>query len=412
LKKAYHYAGMVEPNADWVEKYPPGQSFLLSLMVHLGDDSVYLLNPIVLTLLTLFYAKILRNYNIPKYFSLLLLYNPAIFLFSRTVLSDLCALLLFALGFFIFNNTKNLFLGSLFIFLSISFRLAYAPLAFVLVLYHLCNVHRNTSDIVWVATGTLLGMLPIVFYISSILKGGAFGYSHDFIDVSRNLSFFPPNLFQSVLSLNFIYPLMFIVGFIYLSRIDKSALLISILPFIYMPFMPQTAGLWNNQYVTFILIQRYYFVSIFLLMIGYSVFIRRHIVKNVLQFSLILFPLILVCSLISIFHSNYLNNKVNFNKQIYRLTSLNSMIISDEGLMKFLSAKDGSRRYVNAELFGGEALYTQIDNFEENDIYLILNSNSEIDPTINKLYKILKKYKFEAVCKYKSFIFFKKEYTG
>lgn len=404
LTKAYHYANIVTPNDGWIEKYPPGQSIMLALLIRLNDNYVYLLNPILFTLLTLLFLGYLRKNQLPDYFALLLLYNPTFFLFSRTIMSDISAALFFFFGLKLFMDKKKIFIGAFSMGFAISIRLAYLPLVIISIVYFLCKDRPDNFIKFKIFSGLSAGLIPLIDYLHTIINNSTFGYSSDFMDISNNFAFFFPNFTAYFLSLNLIYPLLLIIGFWYHFEGDRLLKVISLLPFFYMPFMPQPAHHANTYFVLLVLLQRYFFVSIFCLMIGYILFIHQHFIIGVKRFLPIFLALIILCTLISIFHQKYLEDKIYFNRKIYEITSENSLVILDDRIVKYLSVQNEERTYLNIEKYHeAEVIFPKIETYKDGEIFLIYDIDQEESKSTVLIEKIIKKYSFHQVLKYRKY---------
>jgi len=383
LEKAYHisqgsfFSEDIDNYLDIsINKYPPGQPILLSFFLKIGYRYIFLLNPLLLTLLTIILSIILRKNAIPNYFALLILFHPAMFIFSRTIMSDIPAAFFFMLAIWLLLYHKNLhFFGAFALGFTNSLRLAIFPFSGIFLLYVIWQQKNNGRKLCEILFGYFLGIIPFLYYIYQVNIFSPTVYAFDigtFISMEGVLS----NAFIYLLSLNLIYPLMFILGII--SRYKKETLLkcICIIALFFFPFFYGYPPFYfypsKDNFISLVLNQRYFLFVISPLFVGYSYFLSRKVITNEKRFLVIFLLMIIGASVISYVHQNVLNQQYDFHEVIHNHTTEDSLLITNEGTTELIQILFGKRRILNTDFIRNpEDILRQVELFQPGDVFLI-----------------------------------------
>ncbi len=330
-----------------MDKYPAGAALLLSLFLKVHPRAVYLLNPILLTLLTLMLAHILRRCKIPEYFALLALFHPVMLIFSRTVMSDPPAAFFFLLAvLLLFYHKKALFFGALALGFTLSLRVALAPASSLVFLIALWRFKKERLAFFLLLAGFLLGVAPFMLYLRQTDLFAPAAYASDIKNVSAFLFF--PRFLHNFLSLNLIYPGMLVIGLIprYKESVAvKSACVtaVAILSF----FVLFTGG---EGVMGLALTQRFFLFILAPLLIGYSRFLHQRVFTSPNRFIILFIPLVAGAFVLAPIHQKRLDRNRAFHDVIYQHTTENALLIIDDKSEELAWDPSGARRILNIEI--------------------------------------------------------------
>lgn len=349
------------------ERYPPGQSILIAILLNFGYKYIFLLNPFLLTLTTLILARMMMHYSIPDYFALLVLFHPTMFILSRTIMSDIPAAFFFLLSVWIlFFRKKAHFVGAAALGFCISLRVAMIPFSGLCIVYALFQQRNNLRHVLQILAGFFLGIIPFLIYIYQANIFSSTVYGNEMPSMGNVI----PHAAAYFISLNLIYPLMFILGIF--PRYKNGWLLksICVMAFVFFPFFLLTR--FSNLSIELVLNQRYLIFVIGLLLIGYSQFLSKKIITNEIRFSFVFLSLVVGAFVISSMHQAYLNQNYTFHKVIYKHTTEGSLIIVDDRSYELIQSVFGDRKIINTELVqSNEQVFRQIELFLPGEVYLI-----------------------------------------
>jgi hypothetical protein len=350
-----------------IDRYPPGQSILLAILLKFGYKYIFLLNPFLLSLTTLILARIMRRYSIPNYFALLILFHPTMFLLSRTIMSDIPSAFFFLLSVWILFFRKGMhFVGAAALGYCVSLRLAMIPFSGLCIVYALFQQRINTRHVLQILAGFFLGIIPFLIYTYQVNIFSPTAYGNELTSMGDVI----PHAAAYFISLNIIYPLMFILGIF--PRYEKGWMLkgICVMAFVFFPFF--TLFQVPDPLIELVIIQRYLIFIIGFLLIGYSLFLSKKIITNEIRFSFIFILMIVGAFFISSMHQPYLNRHYTFHKVIYDHTTEGSLIIVDDRNSELIQVALGDRKIINTELVqNNEEIFRLIELFLPGDVYLI-----------------------------------------
>ena len=353
------------PGEMWIDKYPPGQALLLAAALKFGDWAIALVNPIALILATLILADLLRKRSVPEHFALLLLFHPAMFLFSRTIMADVTSAFAFLLSFWLLlERRRSWLLGGLALGFTVSLRVAMLPFAALGLVWVLWR--EREPAVLWrVASGFALGLIPFVYYLqqSQLLSG----YAHDVQSMSA--SNIVPHSALYFVSLNIVYPAMFLIGLTQRYRKETFLKITCLLALMFFPIFTRHPG---EELKLLVLVQRYFLFIIGPLLIGYSLFLKQRIIVDTRRFLTLGTLLVAAAIAVSVAHQDLLNRNAGFHQTIYEHTADEALLITDDRTVELIQDAAGRRLTLNAELVGSvEDIVRQIDASGSRDVFLI-----------------------------------------
>lgn len=357
------FDGAAVPGFD---KYPPGQGFLLAMAMWVGPDAIHAVNPIALILLAVVAAAVFREREIPEYFALLVVFHPALFLFSRTLMADLPAAAVFLTGLRLLVDRRRLwFPGALLLSLATGLRVAMAPFAGVALLW--IAWHERESRVrAWLAAGFALGLAPLVYqlWVSSFFAGYAYDVG------STSLANVLPNSFRYVLSLSLIYPLMLMFGLVQRYRRDRLLKALCLLALVFFPAFPGYMG-GGDAATRLVLAQRYFLFVIPLLLIGYSQLLHRRVLTSRLRAGVGLVAAFAACAVITAAHQEVLARNRSAHEAIYAATSTGALLVTDDRTAELIRPGADPRRHLNTEGREMEELLQAIDRAADVEVFFV-----------------------------------------
>lgn len=351
-----------------IDKYPAGQALLLAPLFKLGYRCVFLLNPVLLILITLTMAAFLKRRGVPGYFSLLTLFHPAMFLFSRTIMSDIPAAFFFLVAvWLLLERQKAPFCGALALGFTISLRVAMVPFAALTLAYALWR-RPARGAVLRLISGFAAGVVPFGYYLQQSLWFSAYA-RHDIPNIL--LAPIVPHGVAYLVSLNVMYPLMFAVGILQPFPGGRFLKVLSVLAVLVFPVLTTYEG--RDLLVVLVFSQRLFLFTIGPLLIGYSLFLSRRLITDERRFALVVSVLALGAVALSAGHQNAVKRHYAFHREIYRHTTDGSMVITDDRSVKLIQEAFGKKRTsLNTEIIRTAAeMFAQIDAFSGGDVFLI-----------------------------------------
>lgn len=374
LSQGYVFPENAENEASWIDRYPPGQALLLSGLLKIGYHSIYLLNPVFLTLIAFILAALLEENGVPRYFAVLALFHPAMLLFSRTLMSDIPAAFFFLLAVWLLLYRHNtLFLGAFALGFTVSLRVAMTPFAGLGLLYVLWQQKESQAG-VKILAGFFLGIIPFFYYIYQSSFFSAYAIS----DVPRiSLWNFFPHVAIYLLALNVIYPFLFVLGVMPRYKGDLFLKTTCVLALLFFPFFGRHP--FDDLITALIIDQRFFLFTISPLLVGYSLFLKRTLITNEIRFLAVLIILVVGSFAASLLHQEALKQNKALNTVIYENTTAGSLLITDDSVEELILDIFGQRKVLNTgerdvEQSKDQALhetFRQINAFGSGKIFLV-----------------------------------------
>ncbi len=199
-------------NGHQISRYPPGNSFLMVPFALIRWHAVFIRGWLLVVIGFFLMALILRFYRLPEAYAILLLFHPTVLLYSRTVMSDLPAMVLVLAGMYAWIRKKPLWAGLIF---GLSAGIRYPIIIVPLTIVALALAKKEIFPALAMTAGMIIGMLPLVIYNLNgfgTVWGGVTGYGTTF--AFQNL---PGTLFKFIVPLLIIYPGMLIAFFFWRS---------------------------------------------------------------------------------------------------------------------------------------------------------------------------------------------------
>ena len=374
LSQGYLFPDNADTGAAWIDRYPPGQALLLCGLLKISYHSIYLLNPVFLTLIAFVLATLLEENGAPRYFAVLALFHPAMLLFSRTLMSDIPAAFFFLLAVWLLLYRHDLLvLGAFALGFTISLRVALVPFAGLGILYILWQ-QKEFHSRVKIFAGFVLGVVPFFYYMYQSDFFSAYAVS----DVPRiSLWNFFPHVGIYLLGLNLIYPFLFILGVIPRYKEDLFLKTTCVVALLFFPFFGRHP--FDDLITALIIDQRFFLFTISPLLIGYALFLKRTLITTEIRFLAVLVILVVGSFAASLLHQEALKQNKALNSIIYENTTAGSLLVTDDSVEELILDIFGERKVLNTgernvEQSKGQALheiFQQINAFGSEKIFLV-----------------------------------------
>ena len=371
-----------------VSLFPPGWPILLAPLSFLGWRSLFVLPLVIHIVGYLYFWKILRRLEIDDSFAFLYLLYPGFLFYSRTLMSDLPAAVLFLMGFYYCLQERRFFLilaGVLF-GMNIFLRYSSIILAAIMILIEIFQdmsvrkkIHRYKS------LHLILGFLPFVAALACYQKlalGNAFAIAYNAagfdLSSSFGLRYFLPNLLRYSIALNLVYPFMAASLLFYRGRslLEISACAVTFLLFYSFYFWFSFA---TSLYTTVVVGIRFLLPVIPLFLIGYLDFLDRRIFRKVIPSTKSILRWIALISLTGLAvvlcqqHDHYLQRQKRFSDFIYQQTPEGSSIIANIEVSEMMQSIWGKRKVLDYNLLEINEAMKQ----SPQDLYFITNNKNE-----------------------------------
>jgi len=203
----------------WSLKYPLGNALLIAPWLKAGFRYVFFGNVLMLVLCTALAAALFRRMGISPSYAALVLLNPSMVLFSRTVMSELpsCLVLLAGVLFYVKGENKPLYVFWSFFLFGAACLIKYANALYLPVFgaaYAVRCLRGGRPSRMFLMCGALAG--PAVLALQNHHFLGAW-YNTGYGDVLRrfDLSHAGRNALEYFTALNINYPGMLLVCFLY-----------------------------------------------------------------------------------------------------------------------------------------------------------------------------------------------------
>jgi len=376
----YSAPASIKINHHLISRYPPGNSILLLPFTKLNYKLAFLRGYLLTIIGFILLIIILAHYNLPSYYALLLLFHPSIVLYTRTIMSDLPAAIFSLAGLLLFIKKRYPYSGIIF---GIAIAIRYPLLLIPFSMFSLLFVKKEFFNALKFLIGVVIGLIPLLIYDISAFNTIIGPANANLIGFS--LKNFPIMFAQFFLTINIIYPLLFIISF-KTKLNEKWYFIFPALIFIIIFSLQYYIDTGKNFFETIIRGQRYMLPIIPFLLIPYSEILNRiRFLQKSLPFFII--ALIFVDILISHRHQEFLMKQTHYQNKLYEYTKDADMIICNKDIYELINPFIKSIKW---ESFESEGRLININISEGNQkIYLAcLVRNENIK---NLFYELLDK---------------------
>jgi hypothetical protein len=313
-----------------ISRYPPGNSILLLPFTIIHWRLTFIRGWLLTVAGYLFFILILRHYRLPEVFSALFLFHPTILLYSRTIMSDLPALVFVLAGLYAWLRKKPLWAGFI---LGLSAGIRYPNILIPGAWLGLTLIKKEFRAAGLLLVGAILGVFPLLIYnrlAFGTLWGAAAGYGTTF-----SPSYLPRTLFVFILSLTVLYPFMSIGFFFWKDRdrwIFLAPALVTLIFYGFQSYFDQPL----NILAGLIMNLRYLLPIIPLFLIPYIGFLSRWKgARSVL-------PVFIASALVfSVFlssrHQRYLRRELHYQKELYSHAGDGRIVICNKDIYELIN---------------------------------------------------------------------------
>jgi len=326
----YSAPASITINHHLISRYPPGNSILL-LPFTKSNYKIAFLRGYLLTIIGfVLFIIILMHYKLPSHYALLLLFHPSIVLYTRTIMSDLPATIFSLAGLLFLIKKRCLFSGIIFgISIAIRYPLLLIPFSILSVLL----VKKEFSNALKFLIGLVIGLIPLLIYHISSFNTITGPANANFIGFS--LKNFPIMFAQFFLSINILYPFLFIISF-KTKLNEKWYFILPALIFLIFFSLQYYIDTGKNFFETIIRGQRYMLPIIPFLLIPYSEILKRiKFMQKILP--LFIIALFFVDIVISHRHQEFLIKQTHYQNKLYEYTKDADMIICNKDIYELLN---------------------------------------------------------------------------
>lgn len=326
----YSAPASITINHHLISRYPPGNSILLLPFTKLNWKLTFLRGYLLTIIGFILLIIILLHYNLPSYYSLLLLFHPSIVLYTRTIMSDLPATIFSLAGLLFLIKKRYLFSGIIFgISIAIRYPLLLIPFSILAVLL----VKKEFFNALKLFLGLVIGLIPLLIYHISSFNTITGPANANLIGFS--LKNFPIMFAQFFLSINILYPLLFIISF-KTKLNEKWYFIFPAFIFIIFFSLQYYIDTGKNFFETIIRGQRYMLPIIPFLLIPYSEILNRiKFMQKILPLFIIV--LFFVDIVISHRHQEFLIKQTHYQNKLYKYTKDADMIICNKDIYELIN---------------------------------------------------------------------------
>jgi len=317
-------------NHHLISRYPPGNSILLLPFTKLNYKLAFLRGYLLTIIGFISLMIILVHYKLPSYYALLLLFHPSMVLYTRTIMSDLPATVFSLAGLLFFIKKKYLTSGIIFgISISIRYPLLLIPFSILSILL----VKKEFFNALKFLSGVVIGLIPLLIYHISSFNTITGPANANLIGFS--LKNFPIMFAQFFLTVNIIYPLLFIISF-KTKLNERWYFIFPALIFIIFFSLQYYIDTGKNFFETIIRGQRYMLPIIPFLLIPYSEILNRiKFLQKILP--LFIIALFFVDIVISHRHQEFLIKQTHYQNKLYEYTKDADMIICNKDIYELIN---------------------------------------------------------------------------
>ncbi|MGB9722055.1 MAG: ArnT family glycosyltransferase [bacterium] len=354
-------------NGHLVSRYPPGNSILLLPFSVVHWKWIFLRGYILMIIGLIIFILILSHYRLPLYYALLFLFHPSLLLYSRTIMSDLPSTIFSLLG-LLFLMKRRIFLSSILFGLSIAIRypIVLVPASSGLIFLY----RRQIKALIRLLVGVLIGIVPLLLYniicfktFTGPVKANIVGFS---------LANLPAMFIQFFVSMNILYPLLFITAFKTKIK-EKWFFILPALLFLLFFSLQYFMDTGKNFLETIILGQRYMLPVVPFLLIPYiEVLNQIRLNKIVLIFCL---GLIVLGACLHNKHEQYLKQQSAYQNKLYQYTQGAETIVCNKDVYELINPFIKSIKWIS---FESEGKLLQFSISEDNQsVYLACLAREE-----------------------------------
>lgn len=374
----------------FVPSYPIGTSVIL-LPFSLISWKLVFLSGFILHLFNMYIlAKILSKYKINKFYSLLYILYPGFIFYSRTIMSEIPSITFILLGFYFFlnKNKKYKFLAGLMWGISCIVRPTNALViigmclptlyeSFVKLFKYKKVINKDSKILFYIALGIIPALVISLAY-NYFVYGGILNQPHsagNLKDYSKVFTF-TYDVFKfywkPILIMLVVYPLMLISPFIAKFKKKREIILVTLL---FLILFGKSNIIRYGWLTNLVVGHRYFFPIIPLILIPYSIFIKKYFKRFII---LGIIALIIVTPIIMYRQSIYTNQNYDVMEQIYN-------VIPEGSVITVYAHSD--MNYLN-NFFGENYKVMHIRNFQltkyEGAYYLVHYFNQALKSNVRK----------------------------
>jgi 4-amino-4-deoxy-L-arabinose transferase-like glycosyltransferase len=313
-----------------ISKYPPGNSLLMLPFTVPGWRIVFLRGWFLTGLCLLLFTMLLAFYRIPRMYALLFLFFPPVVLFSRTIMSDLPAMLLALAGLYFFVTKRNVWAG---VFTGLGVYVRY-PLALLVIAFALVLLARKeTKNLLTYCVSASLGLVPLLGYhicVFGNILGPAFQYGTDL-----GFSVQWGTLGGYALSLIILYPAMPAAPFLYRGK-DKGLFISAVVIYFLFHAFQSYIDTSNNFMQWLVMSQRYMLPIIPFMLVPYAAALDRIKIARKLIVPVIA-ALVFACVFINYQHAQFLKVQDRYQRLIYHSVSDRDAMICNKDVFELVN---------------------------------------------------------------------------
>lgn len=377
--------------ASFVPGFQLGNSIIILPSVLFGWKFVFLTGLLLHLLNSYVFAKILKQYNLNKIYTLFYLLYPGLIFYSRTIMTEISTITFTLLGFYYYIKTPkpNYFLAGFLWGISCLIRPTNALIIIPIIAFCIFKLIINLIQInLFKQTdlknliNLILGIFPsfiLAIFFNYFIYGGLFDSRHGGGSTgiyNELFSFTFSQLFvywKPILILSLIYPLMLYIPFIMKYK-KKSEISLIILLFLFV--LGKSDIIRYTWLINLAIGHRYFFPIIPLMLIPYSLYLEQFFKKFV---PLILIVLIIFCPILMYKQNAYSQNNFEIMGQIYNIIPSGSIVVTTTD-SQYFNSFFGDLKPIKLSLF--ETLnYT-------GDYYLFYYHNEELFKNLRKKFSI------------------------
>jgi 4-amino-4-deoxy-L-arabinose transferase-like glycosyltransferase len=290
---------------------------------------------------------VLRKAKIDPKYAILYLFYPPMFLFSRTLMSDIPAAVFVLLAFYLYQRGKHVGTGAA---LGLSFVIRYGGIALVPVFFVFALMKKKTEGV-----KVALGFLPFVLFVllyNQITYGGALKTGYPGQALPFDLHRYGMHLLTYVISLSVFYPLMIGALFLYRKAYRREMVVSFVVMLVFLilssfAFAMYASPSAKNIIKSSLLGVRYLFPVVPFLLLAYSSVCEKYLKKRGLTAVLII--LVISSIAISRYHQGYLRSGMGFRDSLYSHTTETSLVLCNGEVTELVSIMWGKRNLMLLE---------------------------------------------------------------
>lgn len=332
----YDHAGInqehmsLEIGGHQVSRYPPGNSLLLLPFTLIHWRFVFIRGWILAGIAYCLMILCLRHYRLPVSYAVLLLFHPTFILYSRTIMSDLPALVFILAGLYAGLHKKAFIAGLLF---GLSAALRYPNLIIPAAVAAFFLFKKEIRLTLIFIAGVILGVLPLLIYNLQVF--GSWLGSVPVYGTSFDWHYLPHSLSRFALSLMLLYPGLLIIFFLWRSP-DRwywwSPVLLTMLFYSFQDYR-EDAGHWG---INLVMNLRYLLPVIPVLLLSAAGAMHRY--PQLIRLRLPAFALLsLSLFYISHRHQDFLREKKYYQDHFYAALENTELVLANKDIGEMIN---------------------------------------------------------------------------